>query len=169
VAAGLAPYLAQHIKEEMHHDEWLLEDLEILGIERSGVLERMPSAAVASLVGAQYYWIQHCHPVALLGYLSVIEGNPPTPGLVQTMVEKTGYPRKAFRTLEKHAQLDPHHRDDLDDTLDGLPLLPRHLAVIGASALHTLRMLATAWREILDGAPAIDAAGAFAVSRCSPG
>src|SRR5687768_7088625 len=31
VAAELVPYLAQHIEEERHHDEWLLEDLARLG------------------------------------------------------------------------------------------------------------------------------------------
>src|SRR4051812_37069655 len=32
VAAAMVPYLEQHIKEELHHDDWLLEDLEFLGI-----------------------------------------------------------------------------------------------------------------------------------------
>src|SRR5215213_6879673 len=32
VAAAMAPYLGQHIKEELHHDDWLLEDLEFLGV-----------------------------------------------------------------------------------------------------------------------------------------
>src|SRR5262245_42714117 len=28
VAAAMVPYFEQHIREEMHHDDWLLEDLE---------------------------------------------------------------------------------------------------------------------------------------------
>src|SRR5262245_41758446 len=64
VAAAMAPYLAQHILEEMHHDDWLLDDLETIGVPRSDVLRRMPSSNVASMIGAHYYWVYHHHPVA---------------------------------------------------------------------------------------------------------
>src|SRR5437867_13049656 len=61
VAAGLASYLAQHIREERLHDEWLLDDLEVIDLPRDKVLARIPSPSVAAVVGAQYYWIQHHH------------------------------------------------------------------------------------------------------------
>ena len=51
VAATMVPYFEQHIREELHHDDWLLEDLEFLGVPRANVLRRMPSSAVASLIG----------------------------------------------------------------------------------------------------------------------
>src|ERR1700722_9611266 len=31
VAAGVAEYLARHIPEELHHDDWLLDDIVALG------------------------------------------------------------------------------------------------------------------------------------------
>lgn len=158
LAAALVPYFVQHIKEEMHHDEWLLQDLELIGVNPARVLARPVSATIAGLVGAQYYWAQHCHPVALLGYLLVVEGNPPTPDLVERLVEQTGHPRQAFRFLEKHAQLDPHHRDDLHALVDGLPLNTRDLALIGTSALHTVHGVTLAWREISESRPRIEAA-----------
>ena len=65
----LARYLELHVDEELGHDDTLLEDLALLGRPRKAVLEQMPSPAVASLVGAQYYWILHHHPVAFLGYV----------------------------------------------------------------------------------------------------
>ena len=39
----------------------------------------MPPPSVAGLVGSQYYWILHHHPVAFLGYVALMEGYPPTP------------------------------------------------------------------------------------------
>ena len=39
-------------------------------------------ATAAALVGAQYYWIRHVHPVALLGYVMLLEGYPPSAGTV---------------------------------------------------------------------------------------
>jgi len=75
--AALHAYLTQHVPEERHHDDWLLDDLEALGVSRESVWARQPSPTVAALVGAQYYWIHHHHPVAVLGYIAVLEGTPP--------------------------------------------------------------------------------------------
>jgi len=128
LAAALVPYFVQHIKEEMHHDEWLLQDLELIGVNPARVLARPVSATIAGLVGAP-----RRPPRLPAGH----RGNPPTPDLVERLVEQTGHPRhprQAFRFLEKHAQLDPHHRDDLHALVDGLPLNTRDLALIGTSA-----------------------------------
>jgi hypothetical protein len=150
VSAGLAPYLAHHIPEEMDHDEWLLDDLELLGRARADVLRRPPSPAVASLVGAQYYWIHHFHPVALLGYIELLEGFPPSPALIDRLQAGTGYERAAFRTMIAHAELDPGHSAELDELIDSLPLTPEQSAVIGLSALHTVEAYTRAIEELLD-------------------
>ncbi len=149
VAAALASYFAKHIREEMHHDEWLLEDLAVLGFERAELLERPPSPTVAAMVGSQYYWIHHYHPVALLGYIAVMEGYPPTVEQVDELVQSTGFPREAFRTMLRHAQLDPFHRDDLDQLIDALPLTPAQVGVLGVSGLQTVHLGSQAGREIV--------------------
>jgi hypothetical protein len=149
VAAMLAPYLAHHIPEEMHHDEWLLDDLELLGRERSAVLRRPPSPTVAALVGAQYYWIHHYHPVALLGYIGLLEGFPPSLRLIDDLQAGTGYERAAFRTMIAHAELDPGHGAELDALVDSLPLTREQSAVIGLSAMQTVELYTRAIEEIL--------------------
>ncbi|MED3997955.1 iron-containing redox enzyme family protein [Peribacillus frigoritolerans] len=150
VAAMVSTYLSKHIKEEMFHDDWLLDDLEVLGVKRDELLSRPPSPTVASLVGSQYYWIQHHHPVALLGYIAILEGYPPETKQLEEMMAKTQYPREAFRTMFKHADLDPHHRDDLNRTLDQLPLLPEHHTILGLSAIHTVDLASQAILEIIE-------------------
>jgi hypothetical protein len=150
LAAPLASYLEEHVDEELHHDETLLGDLEVLGIDRASVAERMPSPAVASLVGSQYYWILHYHPVAFLGYVALMEGYPPTPELIETLMTRTGYPREAFRTYVEHAELDPGHRDRLDRTIDSLPLEAWHESALGLSAIATAAQAARSLEEILD-------------------
>jgi Iron-containing redox enzyme len=149
VAASLAEYLGQHVNEERHHDDWLLDDLEELGASREAVWSRMPSPTVASLVGAQYYWIHHYHPVAVLGYIAVLEGNPPVESQIAEIIERTGLPERAFRTFIKHARLDPHHRDDLDSALDLMPLTREHETLIATSALETQHLLAVLLREMV--------------------
>jgi hypothetical protein len=137
VSAALAAYFEHHIPEERGHDDWILGDLRVLGIDPAAMLQRPPSATVAEMVGAQYYWINHYHPVALLGYIAVVEGYPPSLDGIAEAVARTGYPPEAFRTLAKHARLDVRHRDDLNRFLDQLPLTPEHEAVLGVSALRT--------------------------------
>jgi hypothetical protein len=134
---GLGKYFREHIKDERGHEDWLLEDLEVLGIDRNKVLRRQPRPIVAQLVGSQYYWIQHVHPVALLGYIAVLEGNPPSLEMVNQLIRQTGLPRQAFRTILRHAEEDPGHRQELDGVLDTLPLQPRHFQLVGLSALST--------------------------------
>jgi hypothetical protein len=150
VSAALAPYLAHHIPEEVGHDEWLLGDLESIGYDRAALLARPPSPAVAALVGAQYYWIHHFHPVALLGYIGLLEGYPPSLPLIDALQRGTGYERAAFRTMIAHAELDPGHGAELDELLDTLPLTREQSAVIGLSALHTVECYTRAIEELLE-------------------
>jgi hypothetical protein len=150
VSAALAPYLEEHIDEERDHDEWLLGDLEVLGRDRREILARPPSPTVAALVGAQYYWIFHYHPVTLLGYVSLLEGYPPSMELIQRLIDATGYPREAFRTMIAHAELDPGHRDELNELLDSLPLTPEQSVALGVSAIQTVDLFTRAIDELVD-------------------
>jgi hypothetical protein len=149
VSAALAPYLAEHEEEERDHDEWLLGDLALLGHDREALLRRPPPPTVASLVGAQYYWVLHYHPVALLGYIGLLEGYPPSLALIDRLQAGTGYERAAFRTMIAHAELDPGHGAELDALLDTLPLTREHSAVIGLSAMHTVELYTRAIEELL--------------------
>lgn len=159
VARGLVPYLEEHIEEELGHDEWLLDDLEVLDVGRESVLARVPSPAVACLVGAQYYWILHYHPVAVLGYLAVFEGHPPTPALIERLRTSTGHPPPAFRTLEEHAELDPGHGEELGRLIDSLPLTVGHEELLGLSSMSSVDLMARCLDEVCDAVDDADAPG----------
>jgi len=150
VAARTAKYLTIHVEEELHHDEWLLDDMAAIGMDRSQVLARAPSPAVASLVGAQYCWAFQVHPVVVLGYLAVLEGNPPLAEQLQEIEIRTGYPREAFRCLLEHAERDPFHIEELNRTLDEMPLSAEYSALIAMSAFHTIDALSCLFEDMLD-------------------
>jgi hypothetical protein len=141
VAAGIAAYLGKHLEEERGHDEWLRQDLAAIGRDPDEVLTAMPLPSVAALVGSQYYWIRHYHPVCLLGHIAVLEGYPPDPALAEHIIARTGYPRAGLRTLIRHAALDRRHRDELMAAIDGLPLRPGDEQAMSLSALHTVQGL----------------------------
>jgi hypothetical protein len=153
LAAGAAEYFERHIEEERGHDEWVLDDLELMGVDRQDVLQRIPSPTAARLVGAQYYWILHYHPVALFGYFAVKEGFPPQPALIEGLIERTGYPRAAFHSFAAHGELDPGHIEELHEALDALPLTREHETVVGLSAIATSELMAELVAEVTGGLP----------------
>ena len=150
LAAGLVDYLGVHAEEERGHDEWLLQDLQSVGVASAELLSRPPSGAVAALVGAQYYWVLHYHPVCVLGYLMVIEGNPPNRRSLQDLQNRSGLPASAFRTMFEHADLDIGHAAELADLLDRLPLSPSHNEALGLSAISTIARLTRLLKELGD-------------------
>jgi hypothetical protein len=149
----LASYLEMHIEEEAGEDEWLLQDLEALGVDRSVALEHVPSQNVACLVGAQYYWVLHVDPVAILGYLAALERDPPSLELIDELIRRTGHDRAAFRTLIAHAERDPDHAEELDDLLDRIQLTDEQWLLVSLSAMNTMQMLALVLNDIVRQPP----------------
>jgi hypothetical protein len=151
VADGLASYLERHIPEEMHSDEpggATLADLEALGVDTVALRTLLPPPQIAALVGAQYFWILHYHPVAVLGLLELEAYHPHHP-TVERFIEVTGLPRDGFRQLLLHAKLDVAHARELHRVLDSLPLEPQHEQLIGLSALQTIAFLSDALLEVV--------------------
>jgi hypothetical protein len=148
LAAPLARYYRHHISEEMNHDVWGLEDLASAGFRPEYVLSVIPPADVARLVGSQYYWIQHHHPLMLLGYIAVLEAFPPADRKIDELRDRSGLPESAFRTLRIHGELDPTHSAEIDDTFNMLPLDRDHLEMVGLSVVHSCEALAACVRSL---------------------
>ena len=77
----------------------------------------------------------------MLGFIAVLEGTPPDVKFFEETADRIGVPRRAFSNLLLHGKLDPQHRDDLDHTLDALPLTEAHHALMGVSAFQTIDLL----------------------------
>jgi len=140
-AVTLRSYLIRHIAEERHHDDWIVDDLRATGFDPTALLAEQPAPVIAALVGSQYYWVNHYHPVCLLGYIAVLEGHAPSSQLSERLRAATGFPAEAFRALDHHADVDDRHAAQLYQLLDGLPLTASQDAAVGVSALHTAASL----------------------------
>ncbi|HEU4634668.1 MAG TPA: iron-containing redox enzyme family protein [Edaphobacter sp.] len=149
VARIVAPYLEQHILEEKDHDDWLLDDIGTLGITPAQVASTPPLPAVVSLLGAQYFWALHIHPVTVFGYLIVLEGYPPLAEQLEAIRKRTRLPKTAFRCLMAHADNDLHHIADLNRTLDSMPLSDEQQMYVALSAFHTIDGVASVFEELL--------------------
>jgi hypothetical protein len=148
-AGPLARYFGTHAEEERGHDDWLLEDLAVLGAPPpQALLADDLRDDIAALAGAQYYLIRHCHPACLLGYIAVLEGCPPDAAVTGRLPALTGWPAAAFRTVAEHAALDRDHQRDLDTLLGGLTLSPAVTAAVARNAAFTAVRAASLLRHL---------------------
>jgi hypothetical protein len=148
VASLLAEYLSHHLVEERDHDAWLLNDMEACGIDRKLALTRPVPGPIAALLGAQTYWALQEHPVAFLGYIAVVEGNPPMRQHLDQIRESTGFPDEAFRCLREHADADQGHAAELREFIDSLPLSARHHQLIALSTFETIEALSRIFDQL---------------------
>jgi hypothetical protein len=110
----LKEYYINHLEEERGHEKWLKEDLEGYGASVEGV-----SYIAAACAGMQYYLIKHSHPVALLGYMAVLEGYPMENKNLELLESKYG--KELLRTIRYHALHDVEHKKDLVKILTKVP------------------------------------------------
>lgn len=148
VAQGMLAYLAEQVREEQDHAEWVLEDVENIGGKRQSILDRSPPAPIAELVGAQYYWIHHAHPVALLAYIAVLEQHVTPAEVLRELLDKSKLAATAFRTLLEHAERDTGHVAELYDLIDRLPLSPAQVSLLSANAFRTVELLQRCFEEL---------------------
>lgn len=142
--ASLASFLQEHIREELNHDVWLEEDFYTFN-EKTFDKYSVP-ASIARLVGSQYYLIAHVDKVALLGYILVLEDNPPSARSIASAIHNSRLPNMAFRTVLHHAEVDTTHVKELKELIDVLALSKRQTELIRNNAIQT----AIQMRLILD-------------------
>ncbi|MES2222335.1 MAG: iron-containing redox enzyme family protein [Acidobacteriota bacterium] len=168
LAAWLCPYYLEHAGEESGHEQWLLDDLATFGVARDQVMRRLPYPSVAALVGVQYYWMHHVHPVAYLGYIAVVE-EPASIEFLEETSRRTGIALSSMSGHVMHARLDPDHVAEFDAALDGLPLTAHHRDLISVSAIATVAHLENVFTDILQHFERVDdpasAANLFTASR----
>jgi hypothetical protein len=155
LAAWLRDYYLEHAGEEKGHEQWLESDLASLGVSRAQIHARLPYPSVAALVGSQYYWMLHVHPIAYLGYIAVLEA-PALMEFLQEVSQRTGIPLSSMSGHVLHATLDPGHVAEFDATLDLLPLTQQHQDLITVSAIATVAHLERVFFDILEHFERID-------------
>ncbi|HET8659775.1 MAG TPA: iron-containing redox enzyme family protein [Micromonosporaceae bacterium] len=147
----LAAYYAEQLQEEYGHEDWVAQDYAAAGGDPAHLGQRVPAPVAARLAGAQYYWLRHAHPVALAGHIAVLEWHPPRPNLVPTLVRRTGLPRTAFSTLERHIDLDAGHGRRLEQALSGMDLPVQWRRLLTTSALTSAYGLVDLMADIAQG------------------
>lgn len=126
---SLKEFYEEHYEEEQHHARWLREDL--------GDHPVVLHYGAAQLAGMTYYLIRHVHPVALMGYMLALEGNPIDMKFVEEMEAAHG--KSAVRTLRHHAEEDPGHYEELKSAMAFIP--DEWKPLVENTRIQTLKLL----------------------------
>ncbi len=137
--AAMVGYLEQNLIEEAGHEQWVLDDLERLGLERNRVRHSTPLRQTAALVGSQYFWIERGQPAACFGYMFTLERTAATPELhragIARLGERVGIGMEALSNFTRHGELDFDHQDDKIKLLNTIDLEPE----VGEAILQNCR------------------------------
>jgi hypothetical protein len=153
VAAGIRDYLREQIEEGAKYEAGLLVDLEVLGRKRAAVLARVPPTTIATGVGAQYYWISHYHPVAVMAYIAMLEHTVLPLELLGPLVLSSKLPSGAFRSLLERANRNPPHEQKVYAVLDGLQLTTGQKELLGINTFETAAVLERSLQEVFAHSP----------------
>lgn len=136
----LSVYYQSHLAEERGHEKWLADDLASAGVD----IKAMPlSLKAVEMAGTQYYLIHHVHPVSLLGYMAVLEGNSISNERLEELESIHG--KSLLRTLRYHAEHDIEHIKDLNIILAKVPEEIEHH--VRNSANQTMKYMIEASKE----------------------
>lgn len=103
--------VAEYIREEIGHEQWILNDIEACGYPADTVEHAVPNLATEILVAYAYDTVQRVSPLGFFGMVAVLEGtsiiaaDKAAEGIQRTL----GLPDSAFTYLRSHGALDLEH------------------------------------------------------------
>lgn len=129
--------VAEYIREEVGHQEWILDDLAAIGVDRAVSTATRPSPATELMVAYAYDTIARGNPVGFFGMVLVLEGTSVAlatraAGVIETTL---GLPRSAFSYLRSHGDLDIEHTGFFERLMDRLDDPGDQAAVIHAARM----------------------------------
>jgi len=145
---ALAALFGGKAREEDGHDQWALEDLGALGVNRTAV-DAVPSSHAVDAYVAWAGYCAHQAPVAVLGIAWVLEwfGYARAGRAAENLVANSGIPHieSAVKFLRGHGDADRHHIQTLAEAL-GDVTDPDETAIVLLSA----RVTATLYLSFFD-------------------
>ena len=105
--------MASYVEEELGHQEWILNDINVCGGDAEQVRQERPGEAAELLVAYAYHTIDRGNPVGFLGMVLVLEGTSVrlATEAAANLRRNLGLPAEAFSYLSSHGSLDLSHMD----------------------------------------------------------
>ncbi len=142
--------VAEYIKEESGHQEWILNDLSACGSSSEAVRHGKPSAATDVMVAYAWDVVLRRNPVGFFGMVLVLEGTSVklASAAADTIQRCLKLPDKAFSYLRSHGVLDQEHIGFYEELMNQLQEPADREAV-----LDTARVMYRLYSEVFRGLP----------------
>jgi pyrroloquinoline quinone (PQQ) biosynthesis protein C len=114
-------HLYEHMHEESGHEEWVMNDLEAVGVQRSDTLAHAASPFTLALNGYNYWAADRRHPCSVLGMLYALEviasvyGGPFASAIKESLLLEG---EEGISFIGSHATMDAQHMAELRKVLD---------------------------------------------------
>lgn len=132
-------FLYEHMHEESGHEEWVINDLEAVGVNRGEVLTHKPSAYTQALTGYNYWSADRRHPCSILGMMYALEviasvyGGPFSSAIRESLFLDGDH---GVSFISSHATMDAEHMIELKDVLNTLTDAESRAAVLESALLN---------------------------------
>lgn len=116
-------HLYEHMHEESGHEQWVMNDLEAVGVAPSVVQAHRPQVSTLSLVGYNYWAAERRHPCSVLGMLYALEviasvyGGPFASAIKESLLLQG---EQGVSFIGSHATMDAKHMAELRGVLNTL-------------------------------------------------
>ncbi len=143
-------FLYAHMQEESGHENWVLNDLEAIGVSPEATRAHRPSFDTLSLAGYNYWACDRRHPCSVLGMMYTLEVIASVYGGTFTSAMRDSLLLEGDRGVSfigSHATMDAEHMVDLRKVLNTLEDEPAREAVVETALLnfhHVTRVFAAA-------------------------
>ncbi|MFQ5581844.1 MAG: TenA family transcriptional regulator [Mariprofundaceae bacterium] len=144
--------VGEYIEEEMGHQEWILNDIEVCGGDKEAVRHGTPHPATELMVAYAYDTIQRGNPAGFFGMVLVLEGTSVALATqaAETIQKSLNLPKKAFSYLTSHGSLDVSHVDFYEKLMNRLDDESDKQAVV-----HCAKMFYKLYGDIFRSLPLI--------------
>jgi pyrroloquinoline quinone (PQQ) biosynthesis protein C len=157
--AGLRNEILHYLEEETGHEQWILNDIEHAGGNRTAAAASSPAVATDAMVAYAYDMVMRRNPVGFFGMVFVLEGTSVALALMAAdRIEQTlKLPGNAFSYLRSHGELDKEHVHHLAGILARLELQEDRDAVVQC-ARAMFWLYGNVFRSLDSGAPYVERA-----------
>lgn len=132
-------FLYDHMNEEKGHEEWVLNDLQVVGVSGEQARGYEPTLVMLGLNGYNYWSADRRHPCSVLGMLYALEvvasvyGGQMTAAITESLLLEGD---RGISFISSHATLDAEHLADLRVVLNKIEDEPAQAAVIESTVFN---------------------------------
>ncbi len=129
--------VAEYIKEELGHQEWILNDLTATGANAEAIRYGKPYPETELMIAYAYYIIDRLNPIGFFGMVLVLEGTSIALAThaAKNIQQNLKLPDTAFSYLSSHGALDIEHLEFYQDLMNKITDKTDQQAIIDAAKM----------------------------------